>query len=130
MSALESLTRDYRAALLHYLSRREEAALHRGYLLGRAAVTEGLSLLDVARVHHDLLLEVLRETPTAELPDLAMAAAEFLLEVLATSDMTQRGYLESRHGNGAGPPTGEQVQGPSAEGGYAAARLTAAARVR
>jgi Phosphoserine phosphatase RsbU, N-terminal domain len=94
MSALDRLTRDYRVAFLHYLPRREEAALHRGYELGRSAVAGGLSLLELARIHHDVLLEVLRETPKAELPDLAAAASEFLLEVLATFDMTQRGFLE------------------------------------
>lgn len=129
MTPLDGLTRDYRAAFLHYLPRHEEAALHRGFQLGRAAVADGLSLLDVVRVHHEVLVEVLRETPRAELPDLATAAAEFLLEVLATSEMTQRGYLESRHGNGAGPSTGERVQGSPAEGG-AARTAVPAARVR
>ena len=94
MTALESLTRDYRVAFLHYLPRREEAALHRGYELGRSAVVEGLSILDLARVHHQILLEVLRETPAEEITVVAVAASEFFLEVLATFDMAQRGFLQ------------------------------------
>ena len=95
MSALDDLTRNYRTAFLGYLPRREEAALHRGYELGRSAVAGGLSLLDLARVHHEILLEVLRETPADELPTVATAAAEFLMEVLATPEMAQRGFLEA-----------------------------------
>jgi hypothetical protein len=96
MSALDDLTRDYRVAFLQYLPRRAEAALHRGYELGRTAVTEGLSILELARIHHEVFLKVLRETPAADLPEVATAASEFLLEVLATFDMTQRGFLDRR----------------------------------
>jgi len=63
VTGLDALARNYRAAFLRYLPRREEAALHSGYQLGRAAVTDGLSMLELARVHHDVLLEVLR-TPS------------------------------------------------------------------
>jgi hypothetical protein len=96
MSALEDLTRNYRTAFLGYLSRRDEAALHRGYELGRGAVAEGLSLLDLARIHHQVLLEVLRETSPDDLAAVATAAAEFLMEVLATPEMAQRGFLEAQ----------------------------------
>ncbi len=95
MTALEALTRNYRTAFLAYLPRREEAALLRGYELGRSAVADGLSLLDLVRVHHEVLLEVLRETPGDELAGVATAAAEFLMEVLATPEMARRGFLES-----------------------------------
>jgi hypothetical protein len=93
---VEGLTRDYRVAFLAHLSRRSETSLHRGYELGRAAVTRGLGILEVARVHHEVLLEVLRETPADELPEVAAAASEFLSEVLATSDMAQRALLRPR----------------------------------
>jgi hypothetical protein len=96
MNELEVLTKDYRVAFLQYLPRREEAALARGYELGRNAVTDGLSILELARVHHEIFLEVLRETPPAELQEIATAASEFFLEVLATFDMAQRGFLEGR----------------------------------
>jgi hypothetical protein len=96
MTGLERLTRDYRVAFLQYLPRREEAALNRGYQLGRAAVTERLSILELAQVHHQVLLEALRETPVKDLPQVATAASEFFLEVLATFDMAQRGFLDGR----------------------------------
>ncbi len=93
MTALENVRRDYRAAFLRYLPRREEAALHVGYQLGRAAVTDGLSILDLFQVHHDVFLEVLQDSKSEDLTRVATAASEFFLEVLATYDMTQRGFL-------------------------------------
>ncbi|MGY1699785.1 phosphatase RsbU N-terminal domain-containing protein [Geodermatophilus sp. SYSU D00766] len=96
MTGVEGFARDYRVAFLAHLARRGEASLHRGYELGRAAVTQGLGILEVVYVHHEVLLEVLRETPTGELADVAAAASEFLCEVLATSDMAQRALLRPR----------------------------------
>jgi hypothetical protein len=96
MTGVEDLTRDYRVAFLRYLPRREEAALARGYELGRTAVTEGRSILELARIHHEILLEALRETPPGEVGQVATAASEFFLEVLAPFDMAQRSYLEGR----------------------------------
>lgn len=94
MSDLDDLARDYRAAFLRYLPRRDEAARNSGYELGRSAVAEGISILELARLHHEVLLEVLRDTRAEDLTDVATAASEFLLEVLATYDMTQRGLRE------------------------------------
>lgn len=96
MTALEILSRNYRAAFLRSLPRSEEAALHCGYMLGRAAVADGLSILELAQVHHDVFLEVLHETPAEDLTQVATAASEFFLEVLSTYDMAQRSYLERR----------------------------------
>ena len=93
MTALEKMYRDYRAAFLRYLSRREETALHVGYELGRSAVTEGLSILELVQVHHDVFLEVLADTRGEDVTPIGTAASEFLLEVLATYDMAQRGFL-------------------------------------
>jgi hypothetical protein len=90
MTALEKVRRDYRAAFLRYLPRREEAALHVGYQLGRSAVTDGLSILDLAQLHHEVFLEVLQDSPSDDLTQIATAASEFFLEVLATYDMAQR----------------------------------------
>ena len=87
---LDSIARDYRAAFLRYLPRREESALHSGYELGRAAVSDGVSLLELARIHHDVLLAVLSDSTPEDVPEVATAGSEFLLEVLATYDMTQR----------------------------------------
>jgi hypothetical protein len=96
MTVLDDLERDYRAAFLGYLPRRDEAALTRGYQLGRSAVTGSVSILELAQVHHVVLLEVLRETRADELAAIATAASEFFLEVLATFDMTQRSFLDGR----------------------------------
>jgi hypothetical protein len=89
-SADDRLSRDYRAAFLRYLPRREEAALARAYEIGRAAVNGGVSLLTLTQIHHQVLIEVLRDVPAAELEGTATAASQFLLEALATYDMTQR----------------------------------------
>jgi hypothetical protein len=96
MTALDDLGRDYRVAFLRYLPRRDEAALTRGYQLGRAAVTDGVSILELAQVHHEVFLGVLSETPADELGSIATAASEFFLEVLATFDMAQRSFLDVR----------------------------------
>jgi hypothetical protein len=87
---VEGLRRDYRAAFLRYLPRREEVALDSGYRIGRDAVAGGLSMLEVAQVHHEILVEVLQGSKAEEHPGLASAASEFFLEVLASYDMTQR----------------------------------------
>lgn len=94
VTELGGLTRDYRAAFLRYLPRREESALNSGYELGRGAVRAGVSILDLARIHHEIFLDVLEDTRPEEIPDLVAAASEFFLEVLATYDMAQRGLLE------------------------------------
>jgi hypothetical protein len=45
VNELDALTRDYRTAFLRYLPRREEAALTRGYELGRVGVGQVCSRL-------------------------------------------------------------------------------------
>jgi len=96
MATADDMQRDYRAAFLRYLPRHDEAALHSGYLIGRAAVANGVSMLELVCVHHEVLLEVLREASRTaeEVTAVATCASEFLVEVLATYDMTQRGFLE------------------------------------
>jgi len=94
MTALEALARDYRAAFLGYLPRRDENALNSGYQIGRSAVADGISILELARVHHEILLEVLRDTPSEALSQVATAASEFFLDVLATSDLAQRAFRD------------------------------------
>ena len=93
MTDLARMHLDYRVAFLRYLPRREEAALHAGYTLGRSAVADGMSILDVVQVHHEVLLEVLRDAQGEDLALVASGASEFLLEVLATYDMAHRGLL-------------------------------------
>jgi hypothetical protein len=92
--ARDDLTRDYRAAFLRYLPRRDEAALHTGYELGRSAVVAGTSMLTLVQIHHLVLLEVLETSRPDELAQVATVASEFLLEALATFDMTQRALHE------------------------------------
>ncbi len=92
VDAVDTLRRNYRPALLRYLPRREEAALHDAYELGRTAFADRISLLDLVQVHHAILIEVLRDTPPRDLDQTATAASEFLVEVLAIYDMTQRRY--------------------------------------
>ncbi len=93
MTAPADLVRNYRTALLRYLPRRDEAALHTGYQVGRNALTSGLSLLEVGRVHQEILVELLGQTRAEDLREVAAAASEFFLEVLATYDMTHRALL-------------------------------------
>ena len=103
MTGAEDLAKDYRVAFLHFLSSREEAALHRGYELGRGAFADGVSVLDLARMHHDVLLDVLRDTPAEELTDAATAASEFFLAVLSTFDLAQRAFLDRLQADGTAP---------------------------
>jgi hypothetical protein len=93
MTAVYDLERNYRAAFLRYLPRQDEAALHVGYQIGRAAVEDGLSILELAQVHHKALVEVLIDTPSDDLARIAASASDFFLQVLATYDLTQRAYL-------------------------------------
>ena len=90
MRSLDDVTRDYRAAFLRFLPRRDEAALHSGYLLGRSALEDGLSMLEIVTVHHAVLLDVIDESRPEDVRDIAEAAAVFLVEVLATYDMAHR----------------------------------------
>lgn len=85
------MLRDYRAAFLRYLARREEPARVAAYELGRSALERELGLLEMVGVHHEVLCEVLTTSPPDELTDVAGAASEFLIEVLASYDMVQRG---------------------------------------
>jgi hypothetical protein len=93
VNALERLRRNYRAAFLRYLPKRDEAALDAGYQIGRSAVVDGLTILDLVQVHHDVLREVLGTGSPEELDGLTATAGDFLVEVLATYEMTRRGYL-------------------------------------
>jgi hypothetical protein len=92
MNATERLRRNYRAAFLGYLPRRDEKALDAGYQIGRSAVTDGLSILDLAQVHHDVLREVLATSSHNQLDEVTATASEFLIEVLAAYEMTRGGY--------------------------------------
>jgi len=93
-TALDDLQQDYLTAFLGVLLSHDEAALHRGYEIGRSAVATGVGLMELARMHHEVFLRVLQDTPQEELADVVMAASEFLLQVLAPHDMAQRVFLD------------------------------------
>ena len=91
MTELERLQRNYRTAFLRYLPSRDEAALHLGYEIGRAAMGGGLSMLELAQIHHRILIEVLRTPPDRDLDSMVTAASDFLLEALAAYELGRRG---------------------------------------
>lgn len=88
----DAARRDYRAAFLRYLPRRDEAALHSGYEIGRRAMAHGVSLLELVRIHHEVLLDVLQDSRPEQLAEVATAASEFLVEALAVHEMAQRRF--------------------------------------
>jgi S-adenosylmethionine:diacylglycerol 3-amino-3-carboxypropyl transferase len=116
MTVLDDLRRDYRVAFLRHLARREEAALARGYELGRSVLTQGVGLLELAQVHHEVFAETLRDSRAEDVDEVIAAASQFFMEVLATSDMAQRSFLDSRRGL---PP---DAPGPRPGNGTRAAR--------
>jgi hypothetical protein len=92
---LARLRRDYAAAFLGYLNRRDESGLRAAYELGRRAMSDPLGLLHLVQVHHEVLLELIGSARTPdEVQDTGRSAAAFLVEALASFQMTQRGYLE------------------------------------
>jgi hypothetical protein len=93
VTTLTDLTRDYRAALLWFLSTGSEEARATGYDIGRRAVESRVSLLDLAQVHHALLVEVMADSPPDEHVVLARSASEFFLGVLSTFDMAHHAHL-------------------------------------
>jgi len=93
VTEIERLQRNYRTAFLRYLPSQDEAALHLGYEIGRAAMAGGLSLLDLAQVHHRTLIDVLHGSPDQDLDPLVAAASDFLLEALAAYELARRSIL-------------------------------------
>ena len=93
MTTISDLTRDYRPALLRFLSSQSETARITGYDIGRRAVEGGLSLLDLVRVHHEILVEVIEQSPAADHVQIAKGASDFLLEVVSTFDLAHRAGL-------------------------------------
>jgi Phosphoserine phosphatase RsbU, N-terminal domain len=98
VTEIERLQRNYRTAFLRYLPSRDEAALHLGYEIGRAALAGGLSLLDLAQVHHRILIEVLPKAPDQDIDLLVAVASDFLLEALAAYELARRCVLGTASG--------------------------------
>jgi|SRR5215217_671276 len=93
-AALRRFSRSYAQAFEAYLREPSEATLHRGYELGREAVTCSFSVMDMATVHHDALAA---DAAGDYHPELRLARArEFLVESLSAFEMVQRGFHEAR----------------------------------
>ena len=89
---------EYRAALDRYISQSDEAALGRGYELGRRALAEGKSLMEMAAIHHQALRDVFLhgQRDIAEFRDQAVqASADFLTESLSPYEMAHRGFQDA-----------------------------------
>jgi signal transduction histidine kinase len=89
---------EYRAALEQYISESDEAALGRGYELGRRALAEGKSLMEMAAIHHQALREVFLhgQRDIAEFREQALqASADFLTESLSPYEMAHRGFQDA-----------------------------------
>jgi len=92
-AALHRFRQSYADALEAYLREPGEYTLHRGYELGREAVTQSLSVMDLATVHHDAL--ALHAGGDEVIADRLMRAGEFLVESLGAFEMVQRGFREA-----------------------------------
>lgn len=90
----EALEREYRSALDAYLGGLGEAALERGYELGRVAVAMGLGVLSLASIHERATVALLASRP-AEAAELARRALAFLTESLSPFEMGYLGFKEA-----------------------------------
>jgi signal transduction histidine kinase len=87
---------DYLSALTQYISNGDEAALGRGYEIGRKAMAEGKSLMDFSSVHHQALQEILASSRDDQAPHHALeAGAHFLAETLSPYEMAHRGFQDA-----------------------------------
>jgi signal transduction histidine kinase len=87
---------DYLGALRTYLSRKDEAALRRGYEIGRKAMADGKSLMDISSIHHEAMEAILANSSkeVASKPALE-AGAHFLAETLSPYEMAHRGFQDA-----------------------------------
>ena len=87
---------DYLSALTQYISNGDEAALGRGYEIGRKALAEGKSLMDFSSVHHQALQEILASARSDQATQHALeAGAHFLAETLSPYEMAHRGFQDA-----------------------------------
>jgi PAS domain S-box-containing protein len=86
------IVEEYTAALQEYLSWSGEAALQRGYELGRRALGRNLGVLDMAAIHQEALLDVLSADESSLI---ARRAADFFMEALSPHEMSRRGAQET-----------------------------------
>jgi signal transduction histidine kinase len=87
---------EYRSVFGEYAQRGGEAALSRGYDLGRRAISEKKSLMEIASLHHQALHGMLADAEgAARHRKLLAAAAEFLAETLSPYEMAHRGVQDA-----------------------------------
>jgi signal transduction histidine kinase len=89
----------YATALRTYLQGGGEAALQKGYELGRRALAEGLGVLKMIDLHHlslgKLLPELLKGREPAE--ELVRQAGEFFAESMSSFEMTHRAFDDANN---------------------------------
>ena len=86
----------YTEALLDYLAVPGEAALQRGYELGRRAIDGGIGVLEVVAMHQEALQGILGGTKATEgSAGTVEAAGRFLAESVSPFEMTHRGFQEA-----------------------------------
>lgn len=87
---------DYFTAMQQYVLQCNEAALGRGYEIGRKAMADGKSLMDISAVHDQALREILATSGNGEALQRALdAGAHFLSEVLSPYEMAHRGFQDA-----------------------------------
>lgn len=95
-TAIREMKDLYAGTLRDYLADGGEAALQRGYELGRRAIAEGIGILDLVAMHQEALKAVLIGTESPESIRTAVDAAQrFLAESLSPFEMTHRGFEEA-----------------------------------
>lgn len=91
-----SLQTRYRRALAAYTARDEEAALQRGYEVGRRALSLGYGVVDMVRLHQEALLRLVADEPMAHSGLAWTRAAEaFLMEALSSFEVAHRGFRDA-----------------------------------
>ncbi|MCC7416157.1 MAG: hypothetical protein IT176_03375 [Acidobacteria bacterium] len=93
---LRELASVYTHALIEFVSRPEEAGLHRAYELGRAGLNHGSGVLEVALLHSRALADATTGAADSERLRLLNASERFLIEVLSPFEMAHRAFREAK----------------------------------
>src|SRR5437016_1005029 len=93
---VQQLAEQYQSALQDYLAGAGEAALQRGYELGRQAIADRLGVLEVAAIHKEALEKTLSVGLTSEKSQQVVSkAAEFFTESLSPFEISHRAFQEA-----------------------------------
>ena len=94
--SLSELEGEYRAALQEYLSRGDEGSLHRGYELGREAMTLGKGVLDMIALHERASVDLLFQSSASAHPAASFKRSnQFFAEVMSAFEMAHRAFGEA-----------------------------------